>query len=134
MSVFYRLAADAVVIVHFAYVAFVVIGLLAILLGLACRWDWVRNFWFRSLHLLAILVVAAEAICGITCPLTTWERQLRSLAGDTTYRGDFIADWVGRLLFFDCPPWVFPVGHVLFGLIVLTTFVLAPPRWKRTVS
>ena len=62
MSVLYRLAADAVVIVHYAYVAFVAVGLLAILLGLVCGWRWVRNFWFRSLHLLAILVVAAEAV------------------------------------------------------------------------
>jgi len=80
MSVLYRLAADAVVIVHVAYVAFVAVGLLAILLGLVCRWRWVRNFWFRSLHLLAILVVAAEAVCGITCPLTTWEQQHLSVS------------------------------------------------------
>ena len=73
MATRYRLAADAVVLVHFSYVAFVVVGLAAILLGLVCRWGWVRNFWFRSLHLLAILIVAAEAVCGITCPLTTWE-------------------------------------------------------------
>jgi polyferredoxin len=131
MATFYRLAADAVVVVHFSYVAFVMIGLLAILLGLICRWGWVRNIWFRSLHLLAILVVAAEAICGITCPLTTWEQRLRALAGDTSYQGDFIADWVHRLMFFDCQPWVFTLCYVLFGLVVLATFVLAPPRWNR---
>ncbi len=131
MSVLYRLAADAIVIVHFAYVAFVAVGLLVILLGLVCRWRWVRNFWFRTLHLLAILVVAAEAVCGITCPLTTWEQRLRTLAGDTAYRGDFIADLFHRLLFYDLQPWVFTLGYVLFGLAVLTTFVLAPPRWTR---
>jgi hypothetical protein len=98
----------------------------------SCRWRWVRNFWFRSLHLLAILVVAAEAVCGITCPLTTWEQQLRTRAGETAYRGDFIADWVHRLLFFDFEPWVFTLGYVLFGLAVLTTFILAPPRWNKT--
>jgi hypothetical protein len=131
MTVLYRLAADAVVIVHFSYVAFVVVGLLAVLLGLAGRWRWVRNVWFRSVHLLAILVVAAEAICGITCPLTTWEQQLRALAGDASDRGDFIADWVHRLLFYECPPWVFTLSYVLFGLVVLATFVLAPPRRAR---
>ncbi len=125
----YRLAADAVVIVHFAYVAFVVVGLLAILLGLAWRRGWARNCWFRSLHLLAIVVVAAEAMCGITCPLTTWEQQLRTLAGETADRGDFLADWVHRLMFFDAEPGVFTACYVLFGLVVLATFVLAPPRW-----
>jgi H+/Cl- antiporter ClcA len=131
MASFYRLVVDAVVVVHLAYVAFVVVGLLAILLGLLCRWLWVRNVWFRSLHLLAILVVAAEAVCGITCPLTTWEQRLRLLAGDTSHQGDFIATWVHRLMFFDLQPWVFTVCYVLFGLIVLATFLLAPPRWSR---
>jgi len=128
MTLVYRITADAVVLVHFAYVAFVVIGLLAILLGLACRQRWARNFWFRCLHLLAILVVAAEAVCGITCPLTTWEHQLRALAGETSYHGDFIEAWVHRLMFFDAEPWVFTVCYVLFGLVVLATFILAPPR------
>ncbi|MCY2989904.1 MAG: DUF2784 domain-containing protein [Planctomycetota bacterium] len=131
MATVYRLVADAVVMVHFSYVAFVVVGLLAILLGVACRWDWVRNVWFRSLHLLAILVVAAEAVCGITCPLTTWEQRLRMLAGDTAYQGDFIADLTHRLLFYEFQPWVFTLCYVLFGLVVLATFVLAPPRWIR---
>ena len=131
MATFYRLAADAIVLVHFAYVAFVVVGLLAILLGLVGRWSWVRNVWFRLLHLLAILIVAGEAVCGITCPLTTWEQHLRALAGDTAYQGDFIADWTHRLLFYEFQPWVFTLAYVLFGLIVLATFVFAPPRWTR---
>ena len=131
MATFYRLAADAAVIVHVSYVAFVVVGLLSILLGLACRWIWLRNIWFRSLHLLAILIVAGEAVCGITCPLTTWEQHLRALAGDTAYQGDFIADWTHRLLFYEFQPWVFTLAYVLFGLVVLATFVLAPPRWTK---
>jgi len=131
MSILYRFAADEVLIIQIAYLAIIYKKLLAILLGLACRWRWVRNFYFRSLHLLAILVVAAEAVLGITCPLTTWEQQLRTLAGETSYQGDFITDWVHRLLFYDFQPWVFTVGYVLFGLLVLATFVLAPPRWPR---
>ena len=44
----YRFLADAVLAVHFAYVAFVVLGMAAILLGIALGWRWVRNFWFRG--------------------------------------------------------------------------------------
>jgi hypothetical protein len=131
MNIFYRLAADVIVIFHLAYVAFVVVGLLAILLGVACRWGWVRNFWFRSLHLAAILAVVAEALWGITCPLTVWEQQLRTLAGQATYQGDFIAAVVHRLLFFDFEPWIFTLCYTLFGLAVLATFAWAPPRWPR---
>jgi hypothetical protein len=130
MSLFYRLAADALVVVHFAYVAFVVVGLIAILLGLTWHRAWARNVVFRVLHLAAILIVAAEAVCGLTCPLTTWEQQLRELAGDASYRGDFLAAWVHDWLFYEAEPWVLTVCYLLFALVVLATFVFAPPRWR----
>lgn len=130
MTLLYRVAADAIVVIHFGYVLFVIAGLLLILLGMWRRWAWVRNFWFRLVHLLMIGVVVAEAWCGITCPLTTWEQNLRRLAGQTAYRGDFLATWVHDLLFYDAPPWVFTICYTLFGLAVLVTFVFAPPRWQ----
>ena len=72
-----RLLADLVVVAHAAYFSFVVLGLVAILAGIAFRWKWVRNPWFRWIHLSMIGIVVAEAIAGIPCPLTVWERQLR---------------------------------------------------------
>ena len=72
-----RMLADLIVMTHTAYVSFVVFGLLAILIGVALGWDWVRNIWFRAIHLTAIVIVVAEALAGIPCPLTTWEKQLR---------------------------------------------------------
>ncbi len=63
--------ADAVVIIHAAYVGFVVFGLAAILIGVALEWDWVRGFCFRLSHLVAIALVCLEAILGVMCPLTT---------------------------------------------------------------
>ena len=73
----YRCLADAIVAIHFAYVAFVVVGMAAILLGLVFGWRFVRNFWFRGIHFLMIAVVAAESLADVICPLTTWEYQLR---------------------------------------------------------
>jgi len=127
----YRLTADLIVVVHAAYASFVVLGLAAILVGIARKWEWVRNLWFRLLHLLAILLVVAESLWGVMCPLTTWEQSLRTRAGQAAYRGDFIANWVHELLFFDAPPWVFTVCYTLFGMAVLATFIAAPPRWPR---
>jgi hypothetical protein len=127
----YRLAADAVLTFHACYAAFVVLGFCLTLAGILARWQWVRNFWFRGLHLAAILTVAAESLLGAKCPLTIWERDLRELAGETGYQGDFIAHWLHELLFFQFQPWVFTVCYTLFGLAVLATFVLAPPRWRK---
>jgi hypothetical protein len=77
----YGIAADLVVGIHVAYVAYVVLGQLAITVAAPFRWQWARNPWFRFSHLLAIGIVAYEELRGIRCPLTVWEEQLRALAG-----------------------------------------------------
>ncbi len=129
----YKLLADMVVILHATYVGFVVFGFLLILLGAIRRWRWVRDFAFRVAHFAAIAVVCGEAILGIECPLTTLENYLRREGGQTGYAADFIGHWVHELIFFDAPPWVFTVVYVAFGLLVLATFLFAPPRlpWRQ---
>lgn len=128
MQLFYRVAADVVVVVHFTYVACVVLGLVLILAGRARGWQWIRNFWVRLLHLVMIGVVVVQAWLGLVCPLTTLENTLRRRAGEATYRGGFIARWVHELLFFDAEPWVFTLCYTLFGLAVVATLFAAPPR------
>src|SRR5215471_12426323 len=131
MPTLYKLAADLVVIVHAAYVSFVVFGQLAILAGVVFRWVWIKNRPFRWLHLTAISVVVVESLFGIVCPLTTLESWLRSQAGQSTYAGDFIGHWVHEMLFYDAPTWVFTVIYSAFGLTVLATFLLAPPMPRK---
>ncbi len=58
----HALLADFIMIVHFAFVLFVVGGLALIWAGAGLGWRWVRNLWFRVAHLAAILFVAGEAL------------------------------------------------------------------------
>jgi hypothetical protein len=128
MNIYSRLA-DLVVVLHFAYVGFVVFGLLLVLLGVLLHWKWTRNFWFRAAHLAMIGIVVIEALVGITCPLTTWENALRTRAGETSGEGAFIARIVHDLMFFEGPSWVFTTVYCAFGGLVLATWIFAPPRW-----
>ena len=59
-SMIYLLAADAILVMHVLFVAFVVIGLLLIHLGKTRGWFWVRNPWFRLAHVAAIGVVTLQ--------------------------------------------------------------------------
>ena len=127
----YRLLADAVVVAHAAYVGFVVIGLLLVLIGAAGGWRWVRNFWFRTIHLATIAVVVAEALFGIPCPLTTLEDHFRQMAGETVHSGTFLGRLAHDLLFYDAPQPVFTVIYCVFGAVVLATLFFVPPRWPR---
>src|SRR5437762_7533149 len=124
----YCLLADLIVAVHTAYVAFVVIGQVLILVGVARGWRWVRNFWFRVAHLVAIAIVAAEALFDVACPLTVWEDRVREWGGQAASGGTFIGNLLHNLIFYDAPPWAFTTAYVAFALVVALTFVLAPPR------
>jgi len=127
----YRILADLLVIVHFAFVAFVALGLPLIFVGAWRGWRWVRNPWLRLAHLAAIGVVAAQALLGVVCPLTVWEAQLRRAAGGSAIPGTFMGRLVHSLLFFELPQWAFTLGYCTFGVLVLAAWLLVPPRWPR---
>jgi hypothetical protein len=123
------LLADAILILHAAFVAFVVLGLVAIYLGFLLNWRWVRNRRFRILHVLAIAVVALQSWLGLICPLTTWEMSLRAAAGDATYAGSFIQHWLHRLLYYRAPEWVFILLYSgVFSLVALGWYLVRPNR------
>jgi hypothetical protein len=124
----YRVLADAVVAVHVGYVAFVVVGQLLIWAGLLLRWRWVRNPVFRWVHLAMMVVVGLEAVFDIICPLTRLEANLRRWAGQSAAGESFLGRLLHDLIFVDLPPAVLSALHISFALLVLATFVLAPPR------
>ncbi|MEM0925276.1 MAG: DUF2784 domain-containing protein [Planctomycetota bacterium] len=129
---FFRMAADAIVLIHFAYVMFVILAVPIVFIGAWRNWQWVRNRWFRLAHVAMIMIVVIESWAGITCPLTTLEKEFRGAAGDQTYDGDFLGNVVHDLLFVEAPPWVFVAGYTAFAILVLSTFWIVPPRWKQT--
>ena len=116
--------ADAILVVHAAFVLFVVGGLLATWIGLALGWRFARNPWFRNLHLAAIAFVVLEALAGVMCPLTVWEDALR---GERTQSG-FIQRWIHAWLFWNWPAWVFTAIYAAFGTLVAWTWWRWPPR------
>lgn len=125
-----ELAADAILVVHFAFVTFVVGGLATIWLGAALGWRWVRNLAFRVAHLVAICFVAAEALVGVMCPLTVWEDALRGRASDK----GFIARWIHGVMFYELPGWVFTIAYIGFAAVVALTFWLLPPIKHRRLE
>ncbi|MSR31868.1 MAG: DUF2784 domain-containing protein [Gemmataceae bacterium] len=121
--------ADILVLVHLSFVAFVVLGQLAILLAWIFKGRWARNFWFRLIHLAAISFVAVEGIFDVECPVTVWERNLRARAGQEVFQVPFIPRMANRILFYPgIPHKYFEWAHIGFGGLVLLTFVFFPPR------
>ena len=126
---FYLVLADLVLVVHAAYIAFVIVGLVLVWVGWMRGWQFVRNPWFRLAHLAAIGVVAAQALFGVICPLTIWEDQLRLLAGgEGRYAGSFIQHWLHRFIFFEVEGYLFTIAYVAFFLAVALSYWVIPPR------
>lgn len=102
----YQLFGDVVVLLHFAFVVFVLLGAF-----LTLRWPRVM-----AIHLAAVLWAAMVEFAGWICPLTPLENWLRGMAGGGDYRSDFIA----RYLF----PVLYPEGltrevQIVLGLLVI---------------
>ncbi|MCW8127706.1 DUF2784 domain-containing protein [Microbulbifer halophilus] len=127
-SELYLLAADAILAAHVLFVAFVVFGLLLILIGKLRAWRWVRNPWFRLAHLAAIAVVVLQSWFSVICPLTIWEMALRERAGGAVYSGSFIAHWLENILYYRAPEWVFVACYSLFGALVVVSWFWVRPR------
>lgn len=86
----YRLLADLTVVVHFAFLVFVVAG------GLVAR----RHRWAMVPHLLAAAWgVYIEATPGLLCPLTPLENHFRALAGRSGYEGGFIEHYLVPIIY-----------------------------------
>ncbi|HYD98892.1 MAG TPA: DUF2784 domain-containing protein [Alphaproteobacteria bacterium] len=124
-----RHAADLILIVHALWVGIVVLAVPAILIGGLLGWRWVRNSWFRNIHLAMIAIVVAEALLGIACPLTVWESALREADGEAGYRTSFIADFLHWLIFYEAPPWVFTLAYTAFGALIAGLYWFVPPDW-----
>ena len=118
--------ADLLLILHFGIAAFILGGLVVTWVGAALRWAWVRNPWFRYLHLAAIVLVAAEALLGVACPLTVWEDLLRGGLQPES----FVGRWTYRLLYYQAPEWVFTLAYAAWAAATLATLALVPPRRK----
>jgi hypothetical protein len=87
----FRLAADAVLVLHLLFVLFVVLGGLAVL-------RWPRLAW---LHVPAALWGVLIEFGGWICPLTPLENSLRERGGEVGYSGGFIDHYVTSLIYPD---------------------------------
>ena len=125
------LLADCLLAFHVLFIAFVIAGQAAIMIGVALSWRWIRDLRFRVAHLAAIGIVVLQAWAGRYCPLTVWENALRHSAGQEGYETTFIAHWVDRLIYYDAPMWVFTVVYSLFGALVVVYWFVAKPGRRR---
>ena len=102
----YRLLGDALVILHVAFVAFVITGSALVL----------RRPRLARLHLPCVLWAVLISLYGGTCPLTPLEKLLRERGGQVAYAGGFMEHYL--------LPALYPAGltrdlQILLGAVLL---------------
>jgi len=102
----YRLLADAVLVVHLAFIVFVVFGGLLVL-------RWPRIAW---LHLPTVAWGAWIELTGRICPLTPLEIGLRERGGETGFTDGFIEHYITALIY---PDGLDRRQQILLGVFVL---------------
>ncbi len=117
----HRLLADFVVVIHFAFILFVLFGAF-----LAFRWRWMP--W---LHLPAALWGAAIELGGWFCPLTPLKNWLRQAAGTAGYSGGFVEHHLLPLVY---PGRLTRPVQVALGLVVIIVNLAAYALvWRQVV-
>ncbi|APU29284.1 DUF2784 domain-containing protein [Ectopseudomonas toyotomiensis] len=117
----WRMAADALVLVHLSFILFVLLGGLLLL-------RWPRLIW---LHLPAVAWGIVVECLHLGCPLTPWENQLRRMAGQAGYDGGFIEHYLIPLIY---PAGLTPQIQIGLGAIVvllnLAVYTWLIWRWR----
>jgi hypothetical protein len=107
----YRLAADAVVVLHLLFIVFVMFGGI-----LALRWK-----WLIALHVPAVVWGMSVEFFHLYSPLTPLENLLRAKAGEGGYAGGFVEHYLIALIY---PVGLTPAIQVWLGASVLLVNLL----------
>jgi hypothetical protein len=101
--------ADAVVLVHFAFLVFLAVGSVL-------AWRWPKLVW---LHVPAVAWSVLSVGIGLNCPLTPLEKHLRRLAGERGYAGGFVDHYVEGVIY---PARYTPALRVLIAVVVVVGY------------
>jgi len=129
--VIYKILANIIVVMHFAWIIFMLTGFLLTLCGFWWKkiFDWLL---FRYLHLLGILYVSLLAVMGKYCPLTIWENALREKhESGLAYSGPFIIHYIEKLVYPDINPWFIRIATALIAISTIIIFIIRPPQKRQ---
>lgn len=124
------IAANAIALVHLAYVVFILGGIVAIVIGPPRGVVWVRNRWFRIGHVAAIYVVLLEDVVGFPCPLNVLQWGARTTATGSAEATSGVGAVLDYLLYHLMSPRVLDVMYWSFGVLVVALLWAVPPRWR----
>jgi len=130
----YKILADAIIVVHFLFILFMLLGFLLTVYALCFRQKFFEWWLFRSLHLLGIFYVSSLSILGKYCPLTILENELRlRYEVSSVYSGSFIVHYLEKLIYPDVNPLLIQIPTVFLAIFTIVVFIIKPPGKMKSI-
>ncbi len=118
----FRILADVVIVVHFAFIVFAVAGAMLLLIRPLRR-------WIAVMHVGCAAWASYVMFSGRICPLTPLENHFRRLSGDAGYEGSFIERYLLSVIY---PEGLTRDVQIALGLgVVLVNAICYAIVWKR---
>ncbi len=122
------------VLLHSLCVLFIVLSVPVIMAGHLLQWPFVKNFYYRSIHLGMLMVPVVETILGLPCPLTLWENQLRKLGGLEEYSKGCLQYWMEQWFHLAINAQTVDITSLLIGISCVFLCFLVPPKFVKITS
>lgn len=123
----YKVFTDLIVVVHFVWILFMLLGFILTLCGFFYK-RFFDRWLLRTLHLFGILYVGLLALLGRYCPLTILENTLREKYNpELVYPGSFIIHYIERLVYPNVNPLIVLIPTVIIAVFTMVVFIIRPP-------
>ncbi len=122
ITLFYLIAADIVVFLHFLWIIFLIVGAL-----------WGRSYpWIKRIHIGGTLFALLIHIAGWYCPLTYLEVWLRRLHDPSqSYAGSFITHYIEKIVYIDLPLKIIFIMTIFLALLSAWMYLHKPGKSRR---
>jgi hypothetical protein len=134
----YRIAADIVVLIHFGWIVFMLVGFFVTAWAFGGVYvfkrtgGWEERFldrWvLRTVHIAGIAYAGTLAVIGRYCPVTMLENFFRRRYDPaSTYPGGFLIHYIERIVYPDVPVQAILIPTVIIAVLTLVMFAVRPP-------
>ena len=118
---------EIVLLFHFCIFLFMILSFFLIPIGYYQKWTWVKNKYYRSIHLVLMGIIFMETILGFMCPLTILENFLRN---DTEINNK-ITHIIHQIMYWDLPSYQFIILYLLSLLYLIFLWCFFKPDFKK---
>jgi hypothetical protein len=123
----YKILADIIVVIHFTWILFMLVGFILTLCGFFWR-GFFDRWLFRTIHLCGIAYVGLLAVLRQYCPLTILEKVLRArYEPKLEHPGSFIVYYIERLVYPDINPLLILIPTIVIAAFTVAVFIIKPP-------